>query len=92
MSHPPAFRTLLVHPEPTNPRVLRVTLNRPERLNANAEDMPREIREAVRWAEADERTHVIVLDGAGRAFCAGYDLVDFGSGRKSLVHPIARKS
>lgn len=43
--------------------------------------MPADIRAAVRWAEQDDEVHVVVLDGAGRAFCAGYDLQGFGSGR-----------
>ncbi|MES1943041.1 enoyl-CoA hydratase [Salinisphaera sp. PC39] len=55
-------------------RIARITLNRPERLNAIDGRMPGEIREAVRRADADENVHVIVLAGAGDAFCAGYDL------------------
>jgi enoyl-CoA hydratase/carnithine racemase len=61
-------------------RIARVTLNRPERLNAINEKMPREIRRAIEAANADERVHVIVLAGAGRAFCAGYDLKKFAEG------------
>jgi len=86
----PDFRTLITRKDPAHPRVARITLNRPERLNAIGQDMPREIREAVRWAEADDEVHVIVLDGAGRAFCAGYDLVDFGSGRSA--HPCQQEA
>ena len=52
-------------------RIARVTLNRPARLNAIDDRMPREIRRAVEAANADDRVHVIVLAGAGRAFCAG---------------------
>ena len=55
-------------------RIARITLNRPERLNAINEEMPGEIAAAVAEANADDRVHVIVLGGAGRAFCAGYDL------------------
>ncbi len=55
-------------------RIGRITLNRPERLNAINEEMPGEIAAAVAEANADDRVHVIVLGGAGRAFCAGYDL------------------
>ena len=55
-------------------RIARITLNRPERLNAIDEEMPGEIAAAVAEANADDRVHVIVLGGAGRAFCAGYDL------------------
>ncbi|MCX7156014.1 MAG: enoyl-CoA hydratase/isomerase family protein [Rhodocyclales bacterium] len=58
-------------------RIARITLNRPERLNAIVPAMPREIRLAVERANADEGIHVIILQGAGRAFCSGYDLKDF---------------
>jgi enoyl-CoA hydratase len=58
-------------------RICRVTLNRPQRLNAINHRMPGEIRRAVDRANADDRVHVIVLAGAGRAFCAGYDLKAF---------------
>ena len=58
-------------------RVARITLNRPERLNAIDSKMPREIRQAVEQANDDDRVHVIILQGAGRAFCAGYDLKAF---------------
>ena len=61
-------------------RIARITLNRPQRLNAINEKMPREIRAAVEAANADDRVHVIVLAGAGRAFCAGYDLKQFAEG------------
>ena len=58
-------------------RIATITLNRPERLNAIDESMPGEIREAVESADEDPRVHVVILTGAGRAFCAGYDLREF---------------
>ncbi len=58
-------------------RIARITLNRPERLNAIDEKMPGEIRAAVEMANADDGIHVIVLAGAGRGFCSGYDLKAF---------------
>lgn len=58
-------------------RIARVTLNRPERLNAIDDRMPGELRDAVRRAAEDDRVHVVVLAGAGRAFCAGYDLTHY---------------
>jgi enoyl-CoA hydratase len=61
-------------------RIARITLNRPTRLNAIDEKMPREIRRAVEAANDDERVHVIVLAGAGKAFCAGYDLKKYAEG------------
>src|SRR5258706_15268707 len=61
-------------------RIARITLNRPARLNAIDDKMPREIRRAVEVANEDDRVHVIVLAGAGKAFCAGYDLKKFAEG------------
>ena len=58
-------------------RVATITLNRPERLNAIGESTPENLAEAVRRADADDSVHVIVITGAGRAFCSGYDLKDF---------------
>jgi enoyl-CoA hydratase len=57
-----------------------LTLNRPERLNAIDDVMPGEIRAAVERANADDVVRVIVVQGAGRAFCAGYDLKQFAEG------------
>jgi enoyl-CoA hydratase len=64
----------------TRGRVAVVTLNRPERLNAIDDAMPGEIRAAVERANADDEVRVIVLEGAGRAFCSGYDLKLFAEG------------
>jgi enoyl-CoA hydratase len=64
----------------TRERVALLTLNRPERLNAIGAHTGRELREAVAQANADDSVHAIVLKGAGRAFCAGYDLKDFAEG------------
>jgi len=61
-------------------RIARITLNRPARLNAIDGKMPREIRRAVEAANADDHVHVIVLAGAGKAFCAGYDLKKYAEG------------
>lgn len=55
-------------------RVARLTLNRPEALNAINDVLPEELRAAVERANADPEVHVIVLSGAGKAFCSGYDL------------------
>ncbi len=55
-------------------RIARLILNRPERLNAIENEMPGEIAAAVEEANADDDIHVIVVSGAGDAFCAGYDL------------------
>ena len=74
------FKTLLYSVEG---RIARITLNRPARLNAINRDMPHEIRLAVEEANRDDNVHVIVLSGAGRAFCAGYDLKIFAEEKRS---------
>ena len=58
-------------------RVATLTLNRPERMNAINDRLPRDLRRAVERAEDDDNVHVIVLRGAGKGFCGGYDLVDY---------------
>jgi enoyl-CoA hydratase len=76
----PAFTSLTIEKDPTEPRIARLVLNRPGKLNAINSAMPGEIRQAVAWAEADDEVHVIIVEGAGRAFCAGYDLEMFAEG------------
>jgi enoyl-CoA hydratase len=72
---PPAqFETLLYT---TAGPVATITLNRPEQLNTIVPPMPDEIEAAIGLAERDQDIKVIVLRGAGRAFCAGYN---FGGG------------
>lgn len=55
-----------------------VTLNRPERLNAMSGALMDDLHAALVAAHADPATRVIVFTGAGRAFCAGDDLKEFG--------------
>jgi enoyl-CoA hydratase len=57
--------------------VASITLNRPEALNTIVPPMPDEVEDAVARATRDAAVRVIVVRGAGRAFCAGYD---FGGG------------
>jgi enoyl-CoA hydratase/carnithine racemase len=59
-------------------RVLTITLNRPERLNAWTGTMGRELIEAFDEADADDEVRAIIVTGAGRGFCAGADLASGG--------------
>lgn len=61
-------------------RVARITLNRPEVLNAIDDAMPEALAAAVARADADREVHVMVLSGRGKAFCAGYDLTRYAAG------------
>src|SRR4051812_24378670 len=64
-------------------RVATLTLNRPQRLNAITPELADDLRSALAAAIDDPGIHVIRLRGAGRAFCAGYDI---GWGSEWMVH------
>ncbi len=55
-------------------RILTLTLNRPDKLNAFTTTMGRELIDAFDRADADDEVRVVIVTGAGRAFCAGADL------------------
>jgi enoyl-CoA hydratase len=67
------YETLLYE---TAGAIATITLNRPERLNTIVPPMPEELEAAVHRATADSEVKVIVLQGAGRSFCAGFDFGD----------------
>ena len=55
-------------------KIAVITLNRPDRMNAWTQVMERDVRHAMEAAAVDDNVRVIVLTGAGRAFCAGADM------------------
>jgi enoyl-CoA hydratase len=61
-------------------RVARITLNRPERGNGITRALLTELEAAVERADLDPAVHVILLSGAGKGFCGGYDLVQSAEG------------
>ncbi|HEY1827854.1 MAG TPA: enoyl-CoA hydratase-related protein, partial [Acidimicrobiales bacterium] len=60
------------------PGVTQLTLNRPERLNAMTADLVTELHAALDTVDRDPDCRIVVLTGAGRAFCAGLDLTGYG--------------
>lgn len=72
------FRTIIYEVE--NGRA-RITLNRPEKLNALSFELQTELNEALWEADNDTAVHAVILRGNGRAFSAGYDLTPMASRR-----------
>jgi enoyl-CoA hydratase len=68
------FNTIEVDRVGTDGRVGRITLNRPEKLNALSQELLFELNDALHDCEADDSMRVLILRGAGRVFSAGYDL------------------
>lgn len=61
--------------------IATITLNRPERLNALSGTMIRQLSHYLQEADTDFKVRVVVLTGAGKGFCAGYDLKDEAEGK-----------
>jgi enoyl-CoA hydratase/carnithine racemase len=76
MVEQPNFEALLVE---VDGRIGRVTLNRPDKLNALSRQLMSEIVELGAWLKLREDIRVVILAGAGRSFSAGFDLNDFSS-------------
>lgn len=68
---PPTFEHLLYD---IDERICTITLNRPDKLNALSKSLLDEIEVAFTHAKGDSDVSVVLLKGAGRGFCAGYDL------------------
>ncbi|MBA2281520.1 MAG: enoyl-CoA hydratase/isomerase family protein [Acidimicrobiia bacterium] len=68
----------LVRVDRPHPHVAVVTLDRPERLNALSIDLAIELAATLEAVGDDNTVRVLVLTGAGRAFCSGLDLKDYG--------------
>jgi len=66
--------------------IAEVRLDRPDRSNAINEAMWRELRDALRWADAAPEVRVVVITGAGRNFCAGIDLAMLGGVAQAVAH------
>ena len=62
------YENLLIDRVGTDGRVARITLNRPEKLNALSGVLYRELNDVLHDLEADHSARVIILRGAGRAF------------------------
>ncbi|MGZ4689657.1 MAG: enoyl-CoA hydratase-related protein [Acidimicrobiia bacterium] len=68
----------LVLVEKPQPHTSVITMNRPDRLNAMSIELVIELDAALQAVADDNDTYVVVLTGAGRGFCSGLDLKDYG--------------
>jgi enoyl-CoA hydratase len=82
-SKPSEFETVLYD---VDDRVATITLNRPEVHNALSFQLRSDIVEALRRAEQDTDVSLVLLKGAGRSFCSGYDLKVTGSPELRRAH------
>jgi enoyl-CoA hydratase/carnithine racemase len=64
-------------------KVAKVTLNRPQALNALSDEMVRDLHLALEEADGDPEVRAVILAGAGRAFSAGYDIKPREDGRSA---------
>ncbi len=71
--------TPLVLVEEPAPHVRRLTLNRPEQLNAMTSELCEALHEELRLIATDRSARAVILTGAGRGFCAGVDLHGYGA-------------
>jgi enoyl-CoA hydratase/carnithine racemase len=74
-------------------RILTITLNRPDKLNAFTGTMQAELIDAFERSDEDDNIRAVIVTGAGRAFCAGADLSSGGStfDRAARGHPVPTK-
>lgn len=72
--------------------VLVLTLNRPDHMNALSSQLEQEMHAAVQAAAEDDSVRAIVLTGAGRAFSAGYDLVQQAQARPTRTRDVLKRS
>jgi enoyl-CoA hydratase/carnithine racemase len=76
----PSFEHLIVS---SDGRTAQMQLNRPERLNALSAALMKEIIEAADWFDQQPDLRVVVVSGAGRSFCAGFDIDAFGTNEQN---------
>ncbi|MCP4002927.1 MAG: enoyl-CoA hydratase [bacterium] len=72
--------------EKTPDGIATLTMNRPKAMNALSGELRGALSQAFSELEADSQTRVIILTGAGRAFCAGLDLKELGASDNALAN------
>jgi 2-(1,2-epoxy-1,2-dihydrophenyl)acetyl-CoA isomerase len=71
--------------------IARLTLNRPEVFNAFNEQQSTEVTDALKQCEKDQSVRVLVITGAGKAFCSGQDLKAIAGSKRSLSESLYKR-
>ena len=79
---PKSYQTVILERHPAGYAVL--TLNRPQKLNALSVELRGELAAAIEELRRDPAVRVLILTGAGRAFCAGLDLDELSMAKIKL--------
>ena len=82
------FENLLIDRVGVDGRIARITLNRPEKMNALSQELLFEFSDALHDLEADDSARVIIVRGNGRTFSAGYDLTPGRGGEEVEGVPV----
>ena len=82
------FNTLLYE---NKDGVTTITLNRPDRFNAFNNEMNYELQDALKAVKRDDNCRVVVLTGAGKAFCSGQDLKDIAGEKRNLSESLYKR-
>jgi len=77
--------------EKQTPQITVLTLNRPERRNALTIELMTELTSAIEDAAADPKQRILILRGAGKAFCTGLDLEAAADSSKAHATALSRK-
>ncbi len=85
------YKNILYEKDPEDSRLVRISLNRPDKMNALSYHMLMDIKHALVQAERDPEVKVIILKGAGRTFGAGYDLEAYYDFLEGVTPLIAKK-
>ncbi|MEY2924100.1 MAG: hypothetical protein RLZZ337_648 [Bacteroidota bacterium] len=71
--------------------ITAITLNRPDRFNAFNNEMSYELQDALKAVKRDENCRVVILTGAGKAFCSGQDLKDIAGEKRNLSESLYKR-
>ncbi len=85
------YQNLIYEQDPEDNRLVRITLNRPEHMNALSYHLLMDLRHALILAERDPEVKVVIIKGAGRLFSAGFDLQAYYDFLEGVTKLIAKK-